>query len=688
MDIQTQDGILLKGVPDGTPDDVIKARIQSIRAGKEVKAEQPEMPATVEIAGRKFNLPLASSIAGNPLTRFAIGAAEPILGAGQLVVNTVSDGKGVNSHLSQLEGLIEQGRGKDAGSFDPYRFAGNVASPVNAAMAKAVPAAATTAKRIGTGMLAGAVGAATTPVTTEGDYWSNKAIQTGVGVLGGGVATPILGKLTDAIAPRIAALAAKFSTGQAEKLGARASLETDRAIEQALKEIGAKAEDMGAEQMTALRQQVLSALKKGKMQDPAALLREQDFKAVGVDPTLGQLTRDATQFARERNLRGVPGVGDPLQVRFDKQNQQLQEKIGALRGSPSEAYPAGVKIADALKAFDANLKSTVDQAYKGARDNVGRAVPVDHVSFSKAANLALDENMLGHYLPAEVKGILNDVTTQKIPLNVNTMVQIDSVLSGAQRAAGKGTPQALAIGKVRDALNQSPIENQAGEMAKEAFDKARTLAAQRFGMHEAIPALEAAASGEAPDKFVQQFVLNGKVDQVKKLADLLKSQSPEAYQEARAQLGAKITRAAFGENTAGDKLAAPERLATVLREIGTDKLRAFYSPDEIAQFKTLSRVAAYINSTPGSAAVNTSNNIGAITGLATKIPGTGMVSTAASLANALRNIAGNASTVNKGVAAQIPVTTAKPSPEQARQLAKLLTASGFGAGVAGASAVR
>lgn len=32
MDIQTKDGILLRGIPDGTPDDVIKARIEKIRA--------------------------------------------------------------------------------------------------------------------------------------------------------------------------------------------------------------------------------------------------------------------------------------------------------------------------------------------------------------------------------------------------------------------------------------------------------------------------------------------------------------------------------------------------------------------------------------------------------------------------------------------------------------------------------
>ena len=42
MDIQTKDGILLRGIPDGTPDDVIKARIEKIRAGSAVPAAPQE----------------------------------------------------------------------------------------------------------------------------------------------------------------------------------------------------------------------------------------------------------------------------------------------------------------------------------------------------------------------------------------------------------------------------------------------------------------------------------------------------------------------------------------------------------------------------------------------------------------------------------------------------------------------
>lgn len=625
---------------------------------------------------------MAERIAGSAPVRFAIGAAEPVLGAAQLVANMLpgNAGQAVNAHLTQLDQMINKGRGGDG--FDLARFGGTVFSPVNAGIAKVMPAGATTLSRAATGAGAGAVGGATSTVTGDGDYWQTKAAQTGLGAVAGGVATPLIGKFADAIATRLEALAAQFSPTKYAGMSANASSQADAAINQALKDIGANPGDFGATKLNEIRQQVLEALKSGKQIDAAALARKMDFQNAGVEPTLGQVTRNATQFARERNLRGVPGVGEPLQTRFDTQNQQLQQSIGNLRGTPSEPYRAGKTIADALSSFDSTLKGGVDSAYAKARDHLGRAAPMDAAGFSRAANLSLDEGMLGSYLPGEVRTILNDVSVGKIPFNVNTAVQIDSVLSRAQRAAGGGTPQSLAIGKVRDALNSAGIADNVGQDAKLAFDAARKAAAGRFGMQDAIPALKAAAEGEAPDTFVRNYIINGKVDEVNRLAKLLKTQSPEAFNEARAQIGDKITRAAFGENVAGDKLAAPERLSRALREIGTDKLAAFYSPDEIAQFKTLSRVAAYINSMPSSAPVNTSNNIGAITNLAARIPG---IPAAVSIASALRNTVGNSAAVKAGVNAKVPMTSAPLSADQSAQLARLLTFGGVGAGAAAGS---
>lgn len=663
MDVRLPDGTVITNVPENTTQADLMTRVQGFRAQSQSKPE-PD---------------LADKIAGSAPIRFALGAADPILGGVQALANLTPYGKDVNEHLQHLDQMVNRGRGGD--SFDPIRFGGQFFSPVNAGLAKVMPAATSTLGRVGTGVAAGAFGGVATPVTNGGDYWQQKGAQTALSAVTGGIATPILGKLTNALGPKIEALAAKYSTSQAEKLGARASLETDSAIEQALKEIGAKAEDIPAKQMAELRQQVLGSLKQGKQKDAAAILRKADFESVGVQPTLGQITRDSTQFARERNLRGVPGVGEPLQTRFDQQNQQLQQRIGDLAGNASEAYPAGKTLADALASVDSSMKGRVKDLYNAARESAGKDAEIPLGGLANDYATVLDS--FGSKVP---DGLRNQF--RKFGLEggeqtkLFTVESADSLLKEINKHVGSDAATNKALGELRNAVKNA-VTKDAG--VEDVFSAARKAAATRFQMHDAIPALEAAASGEAPDQFVQKFVLNGKVDQVRGLAELLKKTSPEAFEEARSQLGAKIMRSAFGENVAGDKLAAPERLAKALREIGSDKLSAFYSPQEIAQMKTLSRVAAYINSVPSSAPVNYSNNIGAITGLAARIPG---APAALSLVNALRNTVNNASTVKAGVAASVPEPAAKASPEQARQLARLLTYGGVGAGIAGASALR
>lgn len=69
MDIQTKDGIVLRGVPDGTPDDVIKARIQKIRAERQAPAAAPEPPAR-----REFSAPVeAAGAVVEPVLSLATG---------------------------------------------------------------------------------------------------------------------------------------------------------------------------------------------------------------------------------------------------------------------------------------------------------------------------------------------------------------------------------------------------------------------------------------------------------------------------------------------------------------------------------------------------------------------------------------------------------------------------------------
>ena len=336
------------------------------------------------------------------------------------------------------------------------------------------------------------------------------------------------------------------------------------------------------------------------------------------------------------------------------------------------------------------MSKRVGAAYNSARDSAGRAANMDRAFFSREANAALDRDMLGTYLPAEVRNMLNELSvgqkvvngqTVDIPFNVNSAVQIDSILSKAQRAAGMGTPQALAISRVRDALNSTPIENAAGQQAKQAFDVARGLARERFKVQEMVPALKAAVDGDvAAQDFTRRFLINGKADEVVQLAKTLPQ---EAKEEARRQFGAALERAAFGANVAGDKGFAQEAFNRFLRQPGMrQKMAAFFSQDEIAQFERIGRVGAYINSFPANAAVNTSNTAAALANLVSRVkplhPVIGLLQSA-------KNAAGNQMAVNAALRANPAQRASNLTPEQLAFLSRFL--GGGAAGSAGAAGV-
>lgn len=588
------------------------------------------------------------------------GMADPVAGAVQFAANIPGVrgfvGDDVNAGIKAKEAEYEAARARAGRSgFDAARMAGNVAAPSNVALASRIPAAAGTLARVGTGAAAGAVGAMATPEADAENYWRNTALKGATGALAGAALAPVAGAVGDAIG-RIAGRFRGPPAAPPPIPGPPGSHPADAYIAQAANEAGQSINDIPQSLLERLRAQAQHALSQGQVLDTAAALRKADFEAIGQQPLLGQITRDPIQFAREMNLRGIAGAGEPIAARLAGQTEGLNRTLGRFAQGADEAFAGGQKIARGLGSIDARLRGVVDDAYNAARDTAGRYVDLDHVGFVKAANDALDEGMLGHYLPAQVRNMLNDVSTGKIPLNVNTAVQMDSVLSAAQRGALPAERKALGV--VRDALNSANPANNTGADALAAFQGARKLAAERFKLHEAIPALKAAANGDVPaDDFVRKFIINGDALELRGMANLLKEHAPEAYQQARAQIGAELRRAGFGENIAGDKPFSQERFNAKLRQMGTARLQAFFTPEEIATMRTAGRVGAYMESPPAGSAVNYSNTGSAVVNAA-QSAAPGIIGKAIGAARWAAKAAGNDAAVKRAMRADVPVSGA------------------------------
>lgn len=164
-----------------------RVRLQQLKAEGQSSKQPP--PMNFSTSGDKdYSYSNPENLAAHPLTRFAVGAAEPFIGAGQLAANAVGVGGPVNEHMAELNSMTQRGReqlGSDG--FDWWKAGGNLASPAYLKAASALPNAASTTGRIWQGAAMGGAAGAAHPVYNPKDYWETKAAQTGVGAATGAV---------------------------------------------------------------------------------------------------------------------------------------------------------------------------------------------------------------------------------------------------------------------------------------------------------------------------------------------------------------------------------------------------------------------------------------------------------------------------------------------------------------------
>ncbi|CAM2187707.1 conserved hypothetical protein [Burkholderia cepacia] len=357
-----------------------------------------------------------------------------------------------------------------------------------------------------------------------------------------------------------------------------------------------------------LRRQVTQAIQENPQVDPAAAMRASDFQNLGIEPTLGQITRDPTQYARELNIRGT-ATGAPIANRLNQQNMQLQQALYGLAGTPADAYSAGSAIRSSLQSIDNQMSQQVSDAYAAARASSGKNldVPLAGVAQDYATTL----KNFGDKVPSGVRNNFNELGllngTQR---KVFTIDDAENLLKVINSNASNDPATNTALAQLRTSVKNAILsaDDQGG-----VYAPARQLAAQRFALQDQIPALEAAAADRVPaDDFVRRFIVGGKTDDVVALTNLLREHAPAALDQARSQIGAQLVSKGFGANPAGDARFNPSPYMQQIQAFGPTKLGAFFSPDEINQLNTIGRVGSYMNAFPAASPVNTSNTASAL----------------------------------------------------------------------------
>jgi hypothetical protein len=646
--------------PDDASDEVIQRTVRSVIQGQAAPRSAPtrDQRITASMPMRVARGVTDALDAGAQYLPWALGA---VSGGFGMAPNRVSDflfseSDRVSRGITEREKAYQDARRAVSGDvgFDSARFAGNVVSPVNAALAAAGGAAlpASRVAQAGVGAALGGMGALTAPVVgaDSESLGRQKAAQAAVGAGAGAVLTPAASKLADVLGPALDRV-----VNTARKWTGRSAVVPEtvvyNSVRSELSREGISLDDIPETILRSVTQQVRDAMKSGQKIDAAALVRQADFEALGTRGTLGQITRDPVQYTREMNLRGVAGAGDPLARRFAEQRQSFGEVFRNLGADKADdAYTASGRLADSLAEFDSPRALNVDRLYQSARDSAGRSAAMNTEQFSRRANDLLDEQMLGSALPEGARNLLNRVSKGEVPLTVNTAVQIRRRLEGQARdLTQQGNREgALAIRQVIGALDDTDVESRAGADALVAFDRARAAARERFSTIDRNPALKAFLEGDVnSDTFVSKYVINGKTDDLKELSQVLNDQGK---QTVRQQLAAHLEKKAFGSNVSGDSAFAIERYNEELKRLGRERLKQFFSSEEIDRLYTVGRAAAWAGKRPAGSAVNESNTAAAAMNLFSQLRG-------ATIALPVVRQVGDSMVVTRGLLAQPPAET-------------------------------
>lgn len=689
--------------PEGTDPAVVQATVKRLM-------QQPAEPASVQ-AGRAISqsiprqIGLAARYAAEGLPALADLVWEP---ARQLAVNPALRAAG----LPQLGSMAQAGKGLAdvLGLPSPETADERVVGDASRLVASTIGGAG--AAR---GIL-GAMGASTAPTAGRGvlealaaNPGTQAAAAAGSGLAGGSVREAGGGDLAQFGASLAGGLGGAAAAQGASAAGGAISRalrprDIDATLSATLERQGIDWSALGESVRKQLREDAKKAIYSGQPLDGPALQRLAQYRQIGATPLLGDITQDARLVTLQRNLAKQQANmstvfgGDDL---AGLTNQNAQRVLSVLDGATKSNLDEGGTargIIGVIQSRDASRKAMEDVLYREARAAAGRDIPLDRGAFVQQAFGNLAQQNKTAFLPDDIGNLLNQISKgtvtvggkeYPVPFDVNTIDTLKTTLATASRGAKDGNVRA-AIAAVRDALENaqpalSPSKTTFGggqvvtqaqgaamQAADEApaaamalFDRARAAARERRTWGESAPFIKAALDDADPEKFVQQHVIAGRVDDLQKMAGELKN-APALREAVRKQMVDYIMRRGSADSSL--TTFSSKGMQDGFRQLGRRRMEVFFSPDEIQQIEAAIGVARSLQSQPVGSAVNNSNTgamlaarVSELLTRATGLPIVGPLAAEPVRAVTLKMAARELQDLSRGLTTAPPLTATQPA---------------------------
>jgi len=453
----------------------------------------------------------------------------------------------------------------------------------------------------------------------------------GVEEMGGGTGTQLaVGLPTALIAPKtfektvvkpVSSLYKKFTTA---KQSVNQSQATNNVLDQVLTNNNVKLADLSEDVLTQVKKDIDEALKVNENISPEALKRLIDYRITGATPKQGTVTLDPAKITKEKNTAKLGANSDDPNAQrlaqIENENNQILLKnlddLGADKAVEPQTF--GKILFNKIEDFNNKQKEIISNLYKQIKDDGGLSAKYDSKQFIDKTNVALTRYK--RFLPAEFKGILNDIKTGKVVLDVNEAAQIKTLLATAMRSTADGNVKA-ALKIVREQIeNANLLPNQKlGKAALEAEKKARKYTYEYKKLIDSVPALKQLNNSRTAinqDTFFEKIIMRSTGDELEKTFKLL---DPAFKESIKQNVIAHLKSKASGGRPNEIATLSGSTLQKELRNLGSKKLNLIFTKEEIAKLKSIGNVASYEQVIPKGAAVNTSNTTAALASLAERL---------------------------------------------------------------------
>lgn len=342
---------------------------------------------------------------------------------------------------------------------------------------------------------------------------------------------------------------------------------------------------------------------------PEEMARMQRMKEQGIQPTLGQVTRNPEQF-RFEDQTGKTQEGAALRTRELDTNDALIKAIQDVdkkkTGQPmaENQRQAGAALANALRENEAASRQKINDLYNLAREAGETKSLVDTTPLEKV----LADNFAEHNSL--------DVIQRKLKrLEENnggrlTVNDAETLYKTASEQTTYGDPSAVYMGKVKAAINEM-TEGAGGDLYRQARE-ARLKHGLEYEDQGAIARLVEKKPGsrtdfKTPDEAIfNKTVVNGSLDDLQAVtSSLLKNGSKNSLQALRElqsetinHILDKATEKGVPNERGVNGLSAPA-LRNAINQIGTDKLNHLLGPDVVESLQNTVKNAQDVKQAPG-----------------------------------------------------------------------------------------